>query len=84
MPVGSLVASGEVDIGFQQLSELLNVEGIQLLGPLPEPIQLVTTFSAALGAVAPERRAAAEAFLAYLASPAAEPVKIAQGMTGSH
>src|SRR5690606_22967819 len=81
VPVGSLVASGEVDIGFQQLSELLNVTGIQLLGPLPAPLQMVTTFSAALGPAAPDRRAAAQDFLAFLASPAAQAVKIAHGMT---
>jgi len=82
IPVGSLVASGEVDLGFQQLSELMNIEGITLLGPLHESIQLTTTFSAALASSLRDRQAA-QAFLAYLTSPAAEAAKVAHGMTGA-
>ncbi len=46
VPVGSLVARGDVALGFQQLSELLTVEGITVLGLLPPAIQITTTFSA--------------------------------------
>jgi len=82
VPVGSLVASGEVDMGFQQISELMNVEGINLLGLLPDSIQKTTTFSAAMGS-AMRNREATQAFLAFLVSPAAEPAKAANGMTAA-
>lgn len=82
VPVGSLVASGEVDIGFQQISELMNVEGINLLGLLPDSIQKTTTFSAAMGS-AMRNREATQAFLKFLVSPAADPAKAAHGMTAA-
>lgn len=82
VPVGSLVASGEVDIGFQQVSELMHVDGIRVLGLLPEPIQKTTTFSAAMGSSV-RNRAAARAFLDFLISPEAEPAKVANGMTAA-
>ena len=79
VPVGSLVAKGEVALGFQQLSELLHVDGITVVGPLPPAIQITTTFSAAIGAHAQQQDAARE-LLAYLASPATAPAKRRQGM----
>ena len=80
VPVGSLVARGDVALGFQQLSELLHVQGIQIVGPLPPAIQITTTFSAGIGAQS-QQVDAARALLAYLASPAAEDAKRKQGMT---
>lgn len=53
--VGSLLAEGKVELGFQQLSELIHVAGIKVLGPLPESIQTITIFSG--GTVATSRRA---------------------------
>jgi molybdate transport system substrate-binding protein len=55
--VGALVARGEVEIGFQQVSELLPEPGIDYVGPLPEDVQLATVFSAGIvvGAANPER-----------------------------
>ncbi len=47
-PVGLLVASGEAELGVQQLCELAPVPGIDIVGPLPEPLQKLTWFSAGL------------------------------------
>ncbi len=79
VPVGALVARGEVALGFQQLSELLHVPGITIAGPLPAAIQITTTFSAGVGAQSPQAEAA-RALLAYLASPQAADAKRRQGM----
>ena len=78
-PVGNMVASGEAEIGFQQVSELLPVKGIDFLGPLPASIQQITTFSAGQFAAAKEP-AAAKALAAFLAAPAATPVKTKHGL----
>lgn len=78
-PVGSLVARGEVALGFQQLSELMHLEGITVLGGLPEAVQIITTFSGALCAATTQGEAG-RAFLAFLASPEAAEAKARQGM----
>ncbi len=77
--VGPLVARGEVEIGFQQLSELLPTEGIDIVGALPAGIQLVTVFSAGVhvGAKEPE---AAKALIRFLTSPGAAPIIRRKGM----
>ena len=67
VPVGSLVAKGEVELGFQQLSELIHLDGITLLGNLPADIQITTTFSAAVGS-ASTHKSQARTLLAFLAS----------------
>ncbi len=79
VPVGSLVAKGEVALGFQQLSELVNQPGIDVLGPLPPAIQITTTFSAGLAATS-TRPEAVRALLAFLASPETEEIKRRNGM----
>jgi molybdate transport system substrate-binding protein len=48
--VGAVVARGEAEIGFQQISELLPVDGIDFVGPLPAEVQRITIFSAGVGA----------------------------------
>jgi molybdate transport system substrate-binding protein len=80
-PVAELVASGTVALGFQQWSELLEVPGIDVAGPLPSSIQHLTTFSGAVSVGSIERETAA-AFLADLASAEREPLKRRFGMTG--
>ncbi|OSZ74976.1 molybdenum ABC transporter substrate-binding protein [Hydrogenophaga sp. IBVHS1] len=79
VPVGTLVARGEVELGFQQLSELLHVEGITVAGPLPPAIQIVTTFSAGIP-VGTARAEEVRALLDFMVSPAADEAKQRQGM----
>ncbi len=79
IPVGSLVASGEVELGFQQLSELINLDGISVLGPLPPAIQIITTFSAGVCAGS-QQGDAVRAMLADMNTPEAADAKRRQGM----
>jgi molybdate transport system substrate-binding protein len=79
VPVGTLVAEGKVELGFQQLSELMHVPGIDVLGSLPPAIQSVTTFSAGL-ATASTQPEAVRALLSFMASPAAAEPKVKNGM----
>lgn len=79
VPVASLVARGEAELGFQQLSELLNVPGIDVLGALPDDIQNITVFCGAVS-VASQKAAAARALLAFLADPAGAATKLVHGM----
>lgn len=72
-PVGRIVAEGQAEIGFQQLSELKPVQGIRIVGLLPEALQKVTPFSAGVVAYSPHQ-AEARALIAYLASPKAYPI----------
>ncbi|HUL56056.1 MAG TPA: substrate-binding domain-containing protein, partial [Usitatibacter sp.] len=79
MPAGDFVASGECEIGFQQVSELLPVDGIDYVGPLPESLQLVTVFSAATSANAPNAQAA-KALTRYFTSMGVAPVLAKHGL----
>jgi molybdate transport system substrate-binding protein len=79
LPVGTLVARGDVELGFQQLSELMQLPGIDVIGLLPAEIQAVTVFSAAVCS-ASTCPAAAEALLSFLASPEADATKRRHGM----
>lgn len=77
--VGKLVCEGRAALGFQQLSELLNVPGIKVLGPLPAAIQTMTTFSGGVSANSSQPQAA-RALLALMQQPAANTVKTRFGM----
>lgn len=79
VPVGELIARGEVEIGFQQLSELIHVPGIAVLGPLPSGLQLFTIFSGGVSVTSASAEAA-RAALAYMASPAAAQAKRRNGL----
>jgi molybdate transport system substrate-binding protein len=79
VPVASLVARGDADLGFQQLSELIGQPGIEVVGPLPSEIQAVTVFSAGVSATSAQPEAA-RAFLAYLASDETGDAKRRYGM----
>jgi molybdate transport system substrate-binding protein len=72
IPVASVVANGDYEVGFQQVSELLPVPGATFVGKIPESVQSVTRFAAGIpvGARHPQE---AKALLDYLASPAAQP-----------
>jgi molybdate transport system substrate-binding protein len=78
-PVGHVVARGEAEIGFQQVSELLAVAGVDYVGPLPADVQRMSVFSAgvATNARSPE---AARALIAFLTSPEARPAVTASGL----
>lgn len=78
-PVGALIARGDVALGFQQLSELIHVEGIDIVGPLPPAIAIDTIFSAAV-CKGSSRADEVRAMLAFMASPETAPAKRAQGM----
>ncbi len=78
-PVGSLVADGTVELGFQQLSELINLAGIDVVGPLPAAVQTITIFSGGVSANCAQPDAA-RAVLKFMASPAAADAKQRHGM----
>jgi molybdate transport system substrate-binding protein len=78
-PVGAVVARGEAQIGFQQISELLPVPGVTLVGPLPPELQQITVFSAGVVTSAKEPDAA-RTLLRFLSSPSAAPAIAKSGL----
>ena len=81
--VGQLLASGEAELGFQQISELIHETGIDFIGPLPADVQNYTNFSSGIGSAA-KSQAAAKALQAFLTTPAAAEVIRKNGMEPPH
>jgi molybdate transport system substrate-binding protein len=78
-PVAGVVARGEAEIGFQAISEMLPVPGVDIVGLLPPEVQKITVFSAGIATVSREPEAG-KALIRFLASPAASAAIIKSGM----
>lgn len=79
VPVGALVARGDVALGFQQLSELIHLPGIDVVGAMPPATQVTTIFAASICKTTNQREAA-QALLSFLTSRDADHAKSANGM----
>jgi molybdate transport system substrate-binding protein len=77
--IGTIVASGECEIGFQQVSELVHIKGVDYIGPLPAEVQRITVFSTGIHSGAPNP-AGARALLRFLTAPAAHATYKAAGL----
>jgi len=78
-PVGEIIANGEAEIGFQQISELKPVAGIDIVGPLPDALQKITVFSAGIATVSKQPEAG-KALIKFLAAPAARDTLVNSGL----
>jgi molybdate transport system substrate-binding protein len=78
-PVAGVVARGDAEIGFQQISEMLPIAGVDIVGPLPSDLQKITVFSAGIATVSKEPDAG-RALIKFLASPAASTAIVKSGM----
>jgi len=78
-PVGEIVAHGEAELGFQQISELVPVPGIDIVGPLPPELQKITIFSAGIATVS-KQPDAGKALIKFLGSPAASAAIVKSGI----
>lgn len=79
VPVAALLARGDIDLGFQQFSEFAGVEGVEVIGPMPDDIQMVTTFSGGIAATCANRGDAARV-LAMMAEADVAEIKRKHGM----
>jgi molybdate transport system substrate-binding protein len=78
-PVGEIVARGDAELGFQQISEMLPVSGIDIVGQLPPDLQKITVFSAGIATVSKEPDAG-RALIKFLASSAASATLVKSGL----
>ncbi|WP_347237563.1 substrate-binding domain-containing protein [Paraburkholderia sp. BL17N1] len=79
VPVGALVARRDIELGFQQLSELMHLPCIHVTGPMPADVKFVTVFSAGIR-MASRRKDAAKAFFSFLALSPCNQAKLSQGI----
>ena len=79
IPVGALLAQGRVALGFQQLSEMMGVLGITVLGPLPQAVQVTTTFSGSVSVTSAQAQAV-QSLLSFWASEATAKTKLRHGL----
>jgi molybdate transport system substrate-binding protein len=79
VPVASLLCNGSIQLGFQQLSEMLGSKGVSVVGPLPREVQSMTTFTGAVSVTSRHPDAAA-AVLEFLALPAHAETRVRLGM----
>ncbi len=79
-PVAAVIARGEAEIGFQQLAELMNVPGVDLVGPIPAELQPGFSFAGVIAKHSPQPEAAA-ALLRFLGSPGSSPTILKAGLT---
>lgn len=77
--VADFIVSGEAELGIHQISEIVTVKGVTLVGPLPAEIQNYTTYAGGLGTAAKDAEAA-KALIRFLAGGAAAPILKARGM----
>lgn len=77
--IGTIVATGEAEIGFQQISELVHIKGIDMIGPLPADVQCITVFSAGVHAGAGHPQEARE-LMRFLTAPTAHAAIMAAGL----
>jgi molybdate transport system substrate-binding protein len=78
-PVGEIVANGEAEIGFQQISELKPVAGIDIVGPVPDDLQKITIYSAGIATVSKEPEAG-KTLIKFLGSAAAHDTIVSSGL----
>jgi molybdate transport system substrate-binding protein len=78
-PVAEIVARGEAEIGFQQISEMLTIPGVDIVGQLPGELQKITVYSAGIASVSKEPDAG-KALIRFLASPEARDVIVRSGL----
>jgi molybdate transport system substrate-binding protein len=78
--IGTIVAGGEAEIGFQQISELVHIDGIDYVGPLPAQVQHITVFSAGIHSAA-SNADGARALVQFLAAPTARSIYAKHGLS---